>query len=44
MMKAEDKTVMKSEEKIAEKAPYEKPSHCLICGQGASPLVWALDL
>jgi hypothetical protein len=37
MMKAEDKTEMKSEEKIAEKAPYENPSHCLICGQVGQP-------
>lgn len=40
MMKTEDKTDMKSEEKIEEKAPYEKPSHCLICGQGGPALLY----
>ncbi len=40
MMKAEDKTDMQSEEKIEEKAPYEKPSHCLICGQGGPALLY----
>ncbi|MCC6967828.1 MAG: hypothetical protein IT391_16265 [Nitrospira sp.] len=40
MMKAEDKIEVPSEEKIEEKPPYEKSSHCLICGQGGPALLY----
>lgn len=39
-MKGEDKTERRSEGKIEEKPPYEKPSHCLICGQGGPALLY----
>lgn len=40
MMKTEDKTDMKPDEKTEEKSPYEKPSYCLICGQGGPALLY----
>lgn len=40
MMKAEDKKEMTSEEKVEEKPPYEKPSHCLICGGEGPALLY----
>jgi transposase len=39
-MKGEDKTERRSEETIEEKPPYEKPSHCLICGQMGPALLY----
>ena len=40
MMKAEDKKEKTSEEKTEEQPPYEKPSHCLICGQEGPTLLY----
>ncbi len=45
-MEAENKTEMKSEEKREETSPYEKPSHCLLCGQVGPALLyghWVCD-
>jgi hypothetical protein len=40
VVKAEDNREMKTEEQIAKKPPYEKPSHCLICGEGGPVLLY----
>jgi len=33
MVKVEERTGMKPESESEEKPPYEKPCHCLLCGQ-----------
>lgn len=40
MMKADDQTDMKPEKKSEETSPYEKPSHCLLCGQMGPALLY----
>lgn len=39
-MKAKDDAAMTSEKKTEETPPYEKPSHCLICGLGGPVLLY----
>lgn len=39
-MKAKENTDMTPEEKTEETPPYEKPSHCLICGKEGPVLLY----
>lgn len=40
MVKVEERTGMKPESETDEKTPYEKPSHCLLCGQLGPALLY----
>ncbi len=40
MTKADDNTEMKPGEEREETPPYEKPSHCLLCGQVGPALLY----
>jgi hypothetical protein len=40
MVKVEERTGMKPESEAAEKPPLEKPSQCLLCGQGGPALLY----